>query len=206
MKKFVICMLVLALLLAGCSMVRDGVSAEPATQPTTTEPAATEQTTQPVTEPATEPTTHNHTHEEPNPENIAPDFTVYDVTGKAVKLSDFRGKPVVLNFWASWCGPCQSEMPHFQKLYEEVGDQVQFVMVNLADAWGDTKASAENLLKKQGYTFPVYYDTQGVLTNLYGISGVPATLFLDEQGAVVAAWSGALTEQYLRQGISVIIE
>ena len=74
-------------------------------------------------------------------ENLAPDFTVTDAEGNEVKLSDFRGKGVVLNFWASWCGPCKSEMPHFQKAYEEYGEDVTFL------TWGfdDITILRENL-------------------------------------------------------------
>ena len=60
----------------------------------------------------------------------APDFTVYDASGNPVKLSDYFGKPIVLNFWASWCGPCQMEMPDFQEKYEALDGQVQFLMIN----------------------------------------------------------------------------
>ena len=72
------------------------------------------------------------------PQDVAPDFTVTDADGNAVKLSDFRGKGVVLNFWASWCGPCKSEMPHFQTAYEQYGDEVHFLMVNMSTAFGDS--------------------------------------------------------------------
>ena len=91
------------------------------------------------------------------PQDVAPDFTVTDAEGNAVKLSDFRGKGVVLNFWASWCGPCKSEMPHFQTAYEQYGEDVHFLMVNMSTAFGDSSEDAKAVLTENGYTFPVYY-------------------------------------------------
>ena len=88
--------------------------------------------------------------------NLAPNFTVYDADGKPVKLSDFRGKPVVLNFWASWCPPCKSEMPDFQKEFEVQGSQVQFLVVNLTDGSRETVATASAYIAQQGYTFPCF--------------------------------------------------
>ncbi|MBP3544577.1 MAG: TlpA family protein disulfide reductase, partial [Lachnospiraceae bacterium] len=74
------------------------------------------------------------------PEKVpAPDFTVIDAEGNEVKLSDMRGKPVVVNFWASWCGPCKMEMPEFEEVYKELGDEVHFMMVNLTDGWQETQ-------------------------------------------------------------------
>ena len=91
--------------------------------------------------------------------NLAPDFTVFDIDGNAVKLSDFQGKPVILNFWASWCGPCKAEMPDFEKKYKELGDKVQFLMVNITS--GDDFETAKDYIAQQGYQFPVFYDTTG---------------------------------------------
>ena len=80
----------------------------------------------------------------------APDFTVYDVSGNPVKLSDYFGKPIVLNFWASWCGPCQMEMPDFQEKYETLDGQVQFLMINMTDGSRETVTSASEFIKDQG--------------------------------------------------------
>ena len=134
-------------------------------------------------------------------ENAAPGFTVVDSQGNEVQLSDFRGKGVVLNFWASWCGPCKSEMPHFQEAYEEYGDDIHFLMVNMSTAFGDTRADATELLEKEGYTFPVYYDDKAECAYGYGISGVPVTVFIDADGMISSVRSGMISEADLQRRI-----
>ena len=91
---------------------------------------------------------------------LAPDFTVVDADGREVKLSDFRGKPTVVNFWATWCGYCKQEMPDFEEVYLEMGDEVNFLMVNMTDGSRETVEMASTYIADSGYTFPVYYDTQ----------------------------------------------
>jgi thiol-disulfide isomerase/thioredoxin len=134
----------------------------------------------------------------------APDFTVYDIDGNAVKLSDFSGKPVVLNFWASWCPPCKSELPDFNKVYNEMKDNVVFLMVDLADGQRETVAKGSAYIAEQGYTFTVYYDTTQEAANTYGISSIPTTLFIGKDGNIAGGQTGMLDEDGLRQGIAKI--
>ena len=138
--------------------------------------------------------------------SLAPDFTVYDKEGNEVKLSDFKGKPVVINFWASWCAPCRNEMPSFEKLYQELGEDVQFMMVNLTGSPRESATEADALLNEEGYTFPVFYDHDSDASYTYGASQIPATYFVDADGKLVTHGIGALSEETLRTGIEKIVE
>ena len=135
----------------------------------------------------------------------APDFTVYDLEGNAHKLSDFRGKPILLNFWASWCGPCQMEMPDFQEFYESYGDKVHFLMVNLTDGQQETVESASGFVAEKGYSFPVYYDTDIDAAMHYGVSAVPVSYFIDAEGRFVAWAQGAMSADMLQQGMDMLL-
>ena len=143
------------------------------------------------------------TAEDAAPERTAaPDFTAYDADGNAVQLSDYFGKPLVLNFWASWCGPCKSEMPAFQQAYEQE-DGVQFLLVNMTGG-RETQADAEALLAQEGYTFPVLFDLDLDAAMTYGVTALPTTYFLDAEGNLVAWAQGAINEQTLQQGLDMI--
>lgn len=129
------------------------------------------------------------------------DFTVYDENGNAYKLSDFEGKPVVLNFWASWCNPCKSEMPDFEEAY---GENIHFLMVNMTDGYQESMESAKKLLTETGYTFPVYYDTALEAAKAYRVYSIPATYFIDKDGYITAYAQGALDKETLEKGIGFI--
>lgn len=133
-----------------------------------------------------------------------PDFTVYDRSGSPVKLSDYFGKPIVLNFWASSCGPCRMEMADFHRAYKEMGDDIQFLMVNMTDGSWDTVDSAAAFIKKEGYTFPVLFDTEENAAYTYGIRSLPTTFFINAKGEGVAHASGAIDRETLQKGIDMI--
>jgi len=134
----------------------------------------------------------------------APDFTVLNADGNTVRLSDLFGKPIVLNFWASWCPPCQSEMPEFNRVYEEVGDDITFMMVDLVDGQRETKEDGMQYIKEQGFSFPVYFDTEQDAANTYGIGSLPTTIFIDRDGNIVTGAQGPIDEATLLKGIELI--
>ena len=134
----------------------------------------------------------------------APDFTVYDIDGNEVKLSDFFGKPIVVNFWASWCGPCKMEMPDFNEKYLEIGDDVTFLMVNMTDGSRETVDIAAAFIAEQGYTFPVFYDTASSAAITYSVYSLPTTFFIDADGNAIAQATGAIDAATLQKGIDMI--
>lgn len=134
----------------------------------------------------------------------APDFTVVDKDGKERKLSEFFGKPIILNFWASWCSPCKMEMPDFNEAYQNYGDEIHFLMVNCTTSSRETMDSAKALIADEGYIFPVYFDTTGEAAGLYGAYSIPLTYFIDENGYLTAYAQGAIDAEVLQTGIDMI--
>ena len=138
------------------------------------------------------------------PERVkAPDFTVQDMDGKEVKLSDFIGRPVVINFWASWCPPCKVEMPEFEQVYQELGGEVAFLMIDLVDGQRETKEKGAEYVQGQGFTFPVYFDF-GEAATAYGVRSIPTTYFIDARGYLIAGAQTAIDAQTLHKGIALI--
>ena len=132
-----------------------------------------------------------------NPEDLqnATDFAMEDAEGNTLRLSDFLGeKPAIVNFWASWCPPCKAELPYFEAAYQEYGDQINFLMVNLTDGAQETKATAQNYIDGEGFTFPVYFDTMGQAVSGYSLYSIPVTAVITADGKLLSTHVGSLSE------------
>ena len=129
------------------------------------------------------------------------DFTAIDWDGTEVKLSDFAGKPIVLNFWATWCIYCKEEMPEFDEAAKNLPD-VQFIMLNASD----DMTTAKNYITSQGYEFDVLFDTTGQAQHIYGVSAFPTTFFISADGSEIYYASGMLDYDTLLHGISLITD
>ena len=136
---------------------------------------------------------------------LAPDFTVYDREGNAVTLSSCRGKPVVVNFWATWCPPCRMELPYFDAAWAEYGDKIEFLMVDLTDGGRDTVESAAAFTDEAGYAYPLYFDTDFSGAAAYAINAVPLTVFVDADGMLAGTHLGALEEETLRASLDALL-
>lgn len=135
------------------------------------------------------------------------DFTVQDYEGNEVKLSDYIGTPIVLNFWASWCPPCRDEMPHFNKVSEEYAkDELLFLMVDLVDGGRETVEKGKKYVEDNGYTFTVLFDTKQNAAATYGIRSLPTTFFINKDGSIIGGLEGGIDEETLRYGVSLILE
>ena len=122
--------------------------------------------------------------------------------GESMTLADYADKPVVVNFWASWCGPCRQEAPIFERLSREYGERgVAFIGVNIQDAESD----AEAYLREFGITYPNGLDADGSISIDYGVIGIPVTFFIGRDGVVQRRWAGVLRETQLRQWIDELV-
>jgi cytochrome c biogenesis protein CcmG/thiol:disulfide interchange protein DsbE len=118
----------------------------------------------------------------------APNFELQNLDGQSISLSGLRGKPVLINFWASWCGPCVSEMPYIQEINKEWSDKGLIVLaINL----GDNASQAEQFLQDHNLSLPVLLDTNKVVAPKYGIRAIPTTFFIDKEGIVRVKIIGA---------------
>ncbi len=131
----------------------------------------------------------------------APEFTLRDVTtGEIVSLESTRGKPMVVNFWATWCVPCYAEHPNLVAAARQYGDQVLFLGV----VYEDEEDAINRFLKQYGRSYPVLQDLDGRAAIAYGVYGVPETFFIDPSGQIVAKHEGPLDPMTIRQYLSQI--
>ena len=163
--------------------------------PTQEPPAAQEEPA--AEEPADQEGTSKQEYSHP----VAPDFTLVDQYGETHTLSDYQGKTVFLNFWATWCGPCQSEMPDIQALYEDHGSNSGDVII-LSVAQPDTyqEGSVEEItafMEERGYTYPVLFDQEGLVFYYYGIRAFPTTYMISADGTVFRGISGAMPRELM---------
>lgn len=155
--------------------------------------------------------TENNTDGEAEDTLLAIDFTLTDQYGNTHTLSDYKGKTVFLNFWATWCPPCRAEMPDIQKLYEEyaeAGDDSVVILGIAAPDYGQEQSEDKiiDFLEENGYTYPVVMDPGGSLFAQYGIYSFPTTFMIDKDGNVFGYASGQLSEDIMRSIIRQTVE
>jgi peroxiredoxin len=129
-----------------------------------------------------------------------PDFTVYDQNGNAVRLSDYFGKPIVLNFFATWCSPCRAELPYFQEEYDKNREEVVFLFVSVDNTMEIAKSFADG----QGYTFPILHDRSQSAVKAYAIRSIPATYFISREGKLISQRIGKISHEALAISIAQI--
>jgi len=133
----------------------------------------------------------------------APDFQLSNLEGQPVSLSDFRGTPVLLNFWATWCGPCRQEMPLIQGIFEE---QTNENLVILAVNIGENSAAVKNFMQSGNYSFPVLLDTDRNVALQYNARAIPTTFFIDKDGTIQVIKVGAFSNMIeIKKDLSKII-
>ena len=138
---------------------------------------------------------------------VAPDFSIKTLSGETVSFSSLKGKPLVLNFGASWCGPCELEAPVLAKVYEKYKDRVNFFGIAVRDQEEDQRAFAE----KHGFKFPIGLDPDGKVLYNYqkagkvNMSGIPTTFFIDKEGNIQAFFIGPISESTFDQKVATIL-
>lgn len=128
----------------------------------------------------------------------APDFELVTLKGESVKLSDYKGKKVILNFWATWCPPCKAEMPHMQKFYEEnKEDGIEILAVNLTDI-DSGKESIESFVKDYELTFEIPLDQEGDIGRQYQAFTIPTSYLIDTNGVISNKIVGPMDEEMMK--------
>jgi peroxiredoxin len=128
----------------------------------------------------------------------APDFELNTLAGETIKLSDYRGKKVILNFWATWCPPCKAEMPHMQNFYEEYNDQgVEILAVNLTNM-DKGEEEVQKFVDEYGLTFTIPMDEEGFAGTTYQAFTIPTSYILDENGVITKKIVGPMDENMMK--------
>ncbi|WP_410489349.1 peroxiredoxin family protein [Bacillus sp. DTU_2020_1000418_1_SI_GHA_SEK_038] len=145
---------------------------------------------------------HAMDKEEPKTENLpglkvglkAPDFELKNLEGETVRLSDYKGKKVILNFWATWCPPCKAEMPAMQNFYEEVDDEIVILAINI-----DPEYDVAGFAKEMDIHFPILLDDKDEVNTAYKILTIPTTFFINEKGIITHKHLSAMTIEMMRE-------
>lgn len=132
----------------------------------------------------------------------APDFALRDLDGRVVRLSGYRGQTVVLNFWASWCGPCRVEMPELLRAYEQRRASGDLVVLAVDRLHEDSEGAVRAFVREFGLSFPVLLDADEEVVRRFNVTGLPATFFIDRDGVVRAIHVGPVLGELLTQGIA----
>jgi peroxiredoxin len=127
----------------------------------------------------------------------APDFELKTLTGESVKLSDLKGKKVMLNFWATWCPPCKAEMPDMEKFHQEVSDDVTILAVNI-----DPQLDVQAFVDEYKITFPIPLDTDDVVNGQYDVLSIPTTYFIDSKGIIQHKFVGSMKLEDMKEQVS----
>jgi peroxiredoxin len=131
----------------------------------------------------------------------APDFTLQSTNGETVSLSDFRGTPLVLNFWATWCPPCRAEIPFFQSASQKYNGQVAILGVND----GERPDTVLDFVGDYGMTYPVLLDTGSAVSVRYRVTALPTTVFINADGVIAELFPGIINEAVLEDRIESLI-
>lgn len=136
----------------------------------------------------------------------APDFKLKNLSGETVKLSDYRGKKVLLNFWASWCPPCIQEMPYMQEYYEEYSDKsdVEILAVNMTTSEVGGIGNIEKFIEEYEFTFPVLLDKKGTVMDLYKVRSFPTTYIINKEGIITDKFNAPLDDKKIEEFINKI--
>lgn len=133
----------------------------------------------------------------------APDFKLTKLDGTNVKLSDLKGKKVILNFWATWCGPCQQEMPDMEAFYKEHKENVEILAVNYTPSEkGGGEEKVSNFIKEKGITFPVLLDKNIDVTTAYKVITIPTSYFIDTKGVIQDKFIGPMTQKEMEKRVA----
>ena len=135
----------------------------------------------------------------------APAFSLERLDGETFALEEARGRPVVLNFWATWCGPCEVETPVKKQLATELGDRAAFVGVNLTTSEGGVD-TVRDYVDEFGIEYPIVLDTRGAVQQLYGVRGTPTTYIIDAEGRVVHRFMGAMSYQDMMRRLRPLLD
>lgn len=134
--------------------------------------------------------------------SVAPDFVLVDMQGNKHQLSDYRGKGVFLNFWATWCKPCEKEMPYMNQLYPEYKKKGVEILAVDAD---ETNVAVDSFMKRYNLKFPVMIDKDNEVINTYGVGPIPATYLIDKNGKVVKIFIGGMTIKDIKESMDLIV-